>query len=114
MHEFATAISSNKYDQVSRKKQGQPYHIDHVTCHISFVELIFLDAWQAPSGLLEADKLKMFLLPHVHTRSVIEEPAIELIISIFKKLCVLSHSNMITFNIPSCIGEQSHDLETIY
>jgi hypothetical protein len=106
MHNFATAIHNNKYVQISWKKQRQSNNIDQVTCHSSFVELICSDARQAPSGLLKAEKQKTFLLPHVHTIFVIKEPATELVISTFNKLCMLTCRNMINFNIPSiCIGE---------
>ncbi|AET02580.1 NB-ARC domain disease resistance protein [Medicago truncatula] len=91
--------------QVNEKEQ----HIEKGTRHVSFGFALDI-SWQVPSSLLEAKKLRTFLLPqrcNAHffdVQASMEESASNSIISSFKQFRVLNLNHIITKKIPSCIG----------
>ncbi|AES87178.2 putative P-loop containing nucleoside triphosphate hydrolase, leucine-rich repeat domain, L [Medicago truncatula] len=104
VHDLASFISRNDYLLV--KEKGQ--HIDRQPRHVSFgFELD--SSWQAPTSLLNAHKLKTFLLPlHwipiTYFKGSIELSACNSILASSRRFRVLNLSFMNLTNIPSCIG----------
>lgn len=105
MTDLSRFISGNNYVIVNEKEQ----HIEKGTRHVSFGFALDI-SWQVPSSLLEAKKLRTFLLPqrcNAHffdVQASMEESASNSIISSFKQFRVLNLNHIITKKIPSCIG----------
>jgi leucine-rich repeat protein SHOC2 len=104
VHDLASLISRSDYLLVNERGQ----HVDKKTRHVSFG--FQLDSsWQVPSSLLNAYKLRTFLLP-LHTHYIefsIEVCACKSILSSFRRFRVLN-LNYRESMIPSCIGRMKH------
>ncbi|AES87184.2 putative P-loop containing nucleoside triphosphate hydrolase, leucine-rich repeat domain, L [Medicago truncatula] len=100
VHDLATFVSRDDYLLVNKKGQ----HIDKQPRHVSFG--FQLDSsWQVPTSLLNAYKLRTFLLPmnNYHEGSI-ELSACNSILASSRRFRVLNLSLMYSTNIPSCIG----------
>ncbi|AES87176.1 disease resistance protein RGA2 [Medicago truncatula] len=108
VHDLASVISRN--DCLLVNKKGQ--HIDKQPRHVSFG--FKLDSsWQVPTSLLNAYKLRTFLLPQLgnpltyYGEGSIELSACNSIMSSSRRFRVLN-LNIESKNIPSCIGRMKH------
>ncbi|AES87142.1 putative P-loop containing nucleoside triphosphate hydrolase, leucine-rich repeat domain, L [Medicago truncatula] len=104
VHDLATFVSRDDYLLVNKKEQN----IDEQTRHVSF-GFILDSSWQVPTSLLNAHKLRTFLLPLQWIRITYHEGSIELsasnsILASSRRFRVLNLSFMNLTNIPSCIG----------
>ena len=107
VHDLASVISRNDYLLVNEKGQ----HIDKQTRHVSF-DFELDSSWQVPTSLLNAYKLRTFLLPQHwnpinYGKGSIELSACNSILSSSRRFCVLN-LNIEPKNIPSCIGRMKH------
>jgi len=108
VHDLASFISRNDYLLV--KEKGQ--HIDKQTRHVSF-DFELDSSWQVPTSLLNAYKLRTFLLPqrwnvfNYYGQGSIELSACNSILSSSRRFRVLNF-NIQPKNIPSCIGRMKH------
>ncbi|AES87186.1 putative P-loop containing nucleoside triphosphate hydrolase, leucine-rich repeat domain, L [Medicago truncatula] len=106
MHDLASVISRN--DCLLVNKKGQ--HIDKQPRHVSF-GFQLNHSWQVPTSLLNAYKLRTFLLPlkWVNSMNGCDRCSIELcacnsILASSRRFRVLNLSFLNLTNIPSCIG----------
>ncbi|CAJ2655701.1 putative disease resistance protein RGA1 [Trifolium pratense] len=105
VHHLASVISSSDYLLV--KERGQ--HVDKKIRHVSFgFELD--SSWQAPTSLLNAYKLRTFLLPlhGLYDNFEIQVSACISILSSFRRFRVLNLNCREPMKIPSCIGRMKH------
>ncbi|XP_045830469.1 disease resistance protein RGA2-like isoform X1 [Trifolium pratense] len=108
VHDLASVISRSEYLLV--KERGQ--HVDKKNRHVSFG--FKLDSsWKVPTSLLNAYKLRTFLLP-LHTIYYYESSmemsahACISILSSFSRFRVLHLNCTVSMKIPSCIGRMKH------
>ncbi|CAJ2655426.1 unnamed protein product [Trifolium pratense] len=105
VHDLASVISRSDYVLVNETGQHVDKHIRHVS--IGFK----LDcSWQVPTSLLNAYKLRTFLLPlhTVYYEFSIEVSACNAILSSFRRFRVLNLNYRESLKIPSCIGSMKH------